>query len=252
MSEQPSAPANGRASLFRKVAQVLGEIERVPKHGHNSYYNYDYATESDLVETVRPALSKAGLAMFATIVQVEALENNITRVAVDITLGCADTGEVWTSRWFGDGQDKGEKGIYKAYTGAIKYWLMKTFLVSTGDDPEDDGAQPKDKAQPARPPAREQSRPAQKPANPPAEPAGASPAKPNRTALVADWEAVWREALRVYGSADARAEAMHQAGLSFGGRRFADVPDADLATLTASIRTLLANAATQEGEPQPA
>ena len=32
--------------------------------------------------------------------------------------------------------DKGDKAGYKAYTGALKYFLANTFMVATGDDPE--------------------------------------------------------------------------------------------------------------------
>lgn len=37
---------------------------------------------------------------------------------------------------FGFGEDSGDKAIYKAITGAIKYFGSENFLVSTGDDPE--------------------------------------------------------------------------------------------------------------------
>lgn len=36
----------------------------------------------------------------------------------------------------GEGIDKGDKAGYKAYTGALKYYLANTFMVATGDDPE--------------------------------------------------------------------------------------------------------------------
>ena len=36
----------------------------------------------------------------------------------------------------GEGLDRGDKAGYKAYTGAVKYFLANTFLVPTGDDPE--------------------------------------------------------------------------------------------------------------------
>ena len=32
----------------------------------------------------------------------------------------------------------GDKGVYKAITGAVKYIFMKNFLIPTGDDPEKD------------------------------------------------------------------------------------------------------------------
>jgi hypothetical protein len=39
---------------------------------------------------------------------------------------------------FGSGADTGDKGLYKAYTGAIKYFLANNFLVAEGTDPEND------------------------------------------------------------------------------------------------------------------
>jgi hypothetical protein len=74
------------ASLYSKIAKVMGEVGRVEKRGFNDFHKYAYATEADLVEAVREKLSAA----------------------------------------------------YKAMTGALKYFLMKTFLIPTGDDPEAD------------------------------------------------------------------------------------------------------------------
>jgi hypothetical protein len=42
----------------------------------------------------------------------------------------------------GCGSDKGDKGAYKAITGALKYALTSTFLIETGDDPEKEDRQP--------------------------------------------------------------------------------------------------------------
>ena len=38
----------------------------------------------------------------------------------------------------GEGADAGDKAPYKAMTGALKYALLQSFLLSTGDDPEDE------------------------------------------------------------------------------------------------------------------
>ena len=46
----------------------------------------------------------------------------------------------------GQGADKGDKGVYKAITGAIKYVYMKTFNIPTGDDPEKNDRKPEKKA----------------------------------------------------------------------------------------------------------
>ena len=49
-----------------------------------------------------------------------------------------DTGFGETTVITGEGIDKGDKAGYKAYTGALKYFLANTFMVATGDDPEKD------------------------------------------------------------------------------------------------------------------
>jgi hypothetical protein len=46
------------------------------------------------------------------------------------------TGEQLTIHWLGAGQDKGDKGVYKAYTGALKFFLINFFQVQVGDAPE--------------------------------------------------------------------------------------------------------------------
>ena len=39
--------------------------------------------------------------------------------------------------------DKGDKAGYKAFTGALKYYLADTFMVATGDDPEKESPETK-------------------------------------------------------------------------------------------------------------
>jgi hypothetical protein len=132
-------------TLAGKMAAILGEVSRIPKSGRNKFQNYDYATEGDALDAIRPLLSKHNIAVFFDCVEVNDLENGRTRVRVQIELVCGDSGESRSSFAFGEARDvdsKGntmDKGIYKAITGAMKYWMFKTFMISTGDDPEADG-----------------------------------------------------------------------------------------------------------------
>jgi len=112
-------------------------VNRVPKNGYNSFHKYNYATESDLTESIRPILFESGLAFFSTVLEQER-DGEFTKVKMEFTLADIETGETLKSTFWGEGQDKGDKGLYKAYTGATKYFLMKTFLIPTGDDPEAD------------------------------------------------------------------------------------------------------------------
>jgi len=56
---------------------------------------------------------------------------------VEYTFVDADTGESFTCKMPCAGVDTADKGIYKAITGGNKYFLLKTFQISSGgDDPE--------------------------------------------------------------------------------------------------------------------
>lgn len=145
MSDDTPTP-NGRAALYRKIASVTAAVSRIPKNGRNTFHNYTYATESDITDGLRDLLAEHGLAFLPPSVldwqRDETVDNPKlgprTRVQVQFALGCADTGETYTAVLWGEGQDNADKGFYKAYTGAVKYFLMKTFLIATGDDPERD------------------------------------------------------------------------------------------------------------------
>ena len=137
-----------RAILYKKIAAVTAAVSRIPKNGFNSFHRYKYATESDITDGLRELLTANGLAFLPpSVLAYERTStqkkdgspgDDLTRVQMQFELGCADTGEVYSSIMWGEGQDSGDKGFYKAYTGAVKYFLMKTFLIATGDDPEQD------------------------------------------------------------------------------------------------------------------
>lgn len=132
------------ARLYGKIAAVQGAVGHVPKTGHNKFHNYDYVTEGDLLNAVRRHMSEQKLALIPAVREIERIDMGqsksgpLTRVHMTFTLACGDTGASITAGFVGDGQDAGDKGVYKAYTGALKYFLMKCFLVATGDDPEQD------------------------------------------------------------------------------------------------------------------
>ena len=126
-----------KKTIYAKIAKVMSQVERVPKNGYNNFHKYEYATESDLTEAIRPILQEAGLAFFSTVIEQER-DGEFTKAKMEFTLADVETGETITRKYWGEGQAKGDKGLYKAYTGAVKSFLMKTFLIPTGDDPEQD------------------------------------------------------------------------------------------------------------------
>jgi ERF superfamily len=62
----------------------------------------------------------------------------MARVIMAYTFCDVDSGEEVVATAAGQGLDAGDKAPYKAMTGALKYALLQTFLLATGDDPEDE------------------------------------------------------------------------------------------------------------------
>ena len=140
-------PASKGLNLYQRIAGVMSEVSTIAKTGYNNFHHYYYATEEDVLETLRPLFTKWGLILMVTVDSVEVGrrlgeggevgDGDLRRVAVRFSIRSIDNpDEKGESVFWGEGQDKGDKGFYKAYTGAMKYWLLKTFMVSTGDDPE--------------------------------------------------------------------------------------------------------------------
>lgn len=133
-------------NLYAKLAAVLGEVGYIQKKGVNSFHKYKYVTEQDLVEAVRAKLAERNVVLIPSVVGIDerpvktakGADSCVTTVRVAFTFCDGDTGQTHTAEWAGAGDDPADKGIYKAYTGAMKYFLMKCFLIPTGDDPEAD------------------------------------------------------------------------------------------------------------------
>jgi len=62
----------------------------------------------------------------------------MAQVVMAYTFADVDSGEEIVAKVAGQGLDPGDKAPYKAMTGALKYALLQSFLLATGDDPEDE------------------------------------------------------------------------------------------------------------------
>lgn len=150
--------------LYRKLLAVMADVDRVQKNGRNDHFKYDYVTEADVLEPVRDAMIKHGILCMPTVAEATH-EGNLSRLVVDYDFIDADTGEMITRRFVSEGQDNADKGFYKAYTGGLKYALLKTFQIPTGDDPENDSQHapqpPRSAPRPAPAPRADASAPSQ-------------------------------------------------------------------------------------------
>lgn len=135
-------------NVHQRINAVQAEIGVISKNGTNSFHNYDYATEADFVNALRPLLLKHGLSM-------SLIDNSVIGVMPLLKDDGKHTGKILTTvqstysivsvdnpkdyiqvKGCGQGADNGDKGVYKAITGAKKYVIANAFMISTGDDPE--------------------------------------------------------------------------------------------------------------------
>lgn len=136
----PSTPPKP-PSLAKKLANVMAGVHRIQKAGTNAHYNYKFATSEDVADLIRTLLAEQGVAFIPTMVDVTRASNGKmvrTTIFFRFTFRDGDSDDSITCEWFAESLDTQDKGINKAATAAVKYFLLKTFLVSAGDEPDTD------------------------------------------------------------------------------------------------------------------
>ena len=123
--------------ILTKLAAVMTDVAYIQKDAKNTHQGYRYASERVIKERLHESFVKNRIVMqlnYGT----PFLVGNTIYVPVEYAFWDVDSGESLTGNCIGSGQNRDEKGCYAAITGAIKYILTGTFLIPTGDDPEDD------------------------------------------------------------------------------------------------------------------
>lgn len=125
-------------NIYQKLANVMKRVKYVQKTGYNTFHKYKYAKEADYIESIRPALLEEDLIVTSSTESVT-VTGELTSVLVRFTIvNVSNPAESISVVCPGQGADKGDKGVYKALTGAKKYFIGMTFLIETGDDAEAD------------------------------------------------------------------------------------------------------------------
>lgn len=175
-----------RQLLLEKLHGIMSEVGSIGKDKTNDFHKYKYASEHAIKVAIQPLLVKHKVLFYIETAQ-PTREGTLTHIECTFHFVDIETGEDLTGKFAGTGEDKLDKGTYKALTGAIKYILTSTFLIPTGDDPENEQAPKKTTAQPAREPQTAEQKPSEPVSTPSkclkcgATGAFHAPACPNRT-----------------------------------------------------------------------
>ena len=146
------------SDIYTAMLEVANKIGYVQKKGRNTAQSYNYAGEADFIEAMRPALLEAGICPPHVI---DITDNQVTVIPKGSDKSSIHVSRIYTFRYYhaasktfvdvkaaGEGNDSLDKASYKAATGALKYALRQTFLIETGNDPDDVKAEPKPLAAP--------------------------------------------------------------------------------------------------------
>lgn len=151
MAESTETKAKPKAvkTLARRLLDIQAEVEKLKKDGQNAHFKYGFVSEMNVVDSVRELFQKHGVLVLPSLINswTEQRGKQTEKgprtdfhsfALVKYTLEDVETGETKEVEWLGEGLDSGDKGFYKAYSGSQKYFLMKTLMIPTGDDPEND------------------------------------------------------------------------------------------------------------------
>jgi hypothetical protein len=136
-----------KKTLTSKLLEVSKAIKYLEKDKRNTQQDYRYLSEAKIKETIKKAFEDNGILFNYSTENVREYEISSTRNGAKQFVTIAngkysfidvDSDHELNGTWFGSGTDTGDKGLYKAITGGIKYVLNTNFLIPTGDDPEND------------------------------------------------------------------------------------------------------------------
>ena len=146
-------------NLFQRLEAITNEIGFVAKNlkvvtNARSGQGYQAVSEVDVLESVKPLEMKYGVFSYPferEIVESDVIEteqNGYTKRQFYMRLktiyrfvNVDNVEEYIDVITYGDGIDSGDKATGKAMTYADKYALMKTYKISTGEDPDKDASQ---------------------------------------------------------------------------------------------------------------
>lgn len=143
---EPAEWLKMNASLQQKknvLRRLLNEKGILQRGGKNDFDHYSYFSEAQYKQLFTELFSTVGLEMKFTELAYDTFDGtgkncNGRMPRIQFDLFDIETGFFESTIITGEGMDNGDKAGYKAYTGALKYFLADTFMVATGDDPEKD------------------------------------------------------------------------------------------------------------------
>jgi len=130
--------------LYVRIARIIESLPDIKPKGTNKFFNYQYITDKQVLGVLRPRLSRARIIIVPETVREYGWEtlptakggvSYTTKIEVVWRVVDGIAGESFTGMSLGYGDDSGDKGANKAFTAALKNFLLKLFEI--GGDTDD-------------------------------------------------------------------------------------------------------------------
>lgn len=141
----PKATTKGNEwekTLHEKLVEIAQEVPYIQKKGTNEALDYKYVGDAQVVTELRDQFLNRGIIVTPRheVINVSVIDrgNRAANIVTTIesTFTFSDGRESLTVTTVGQGTDSGDKGAFKAMTGARKYAILQALMIATGDDPE--------------------------------------------------------------------------------------------------------------------
>lgn len=134
-----------RLTFLQKLQKLQERMGDFPweKDGINRYQSYKYITEKQYKTNFKKALKEVGLLWKMEQLEYQFIPDISDKMHLVICkfkgyLIDPETGEYEEYIFFGSGSDNGDKALYKAVTGGLKFFLASNFNVAEDMEPEND------------------------------------------------------------------------------------------------------------------
>ena len=131
-------------NLRKKLSSISAAVARINKTGTNTAQKYKFVKDEEVMARLNPVFAEHGVIIVPTQVVETRLEpyndGFLCDLTVRFTIYDTDSDDTIVGESKGQGWDRGDKASNKAMTSAYKYFVLKTFALATGDDPEADSS----------------------------------------------------------------------------------------------------------------
>lgn len=126
------------ANIHERINAIMSELHYIKKESEKVNGQYTFVSHDAVAGAVQPLLVKYRINLIPSVVN-RIQNGNRTEIDMKFSFVNVDNpSDKFESTFVGYGIDNQDKGVGKAVSYAKKYVCLQTFMLETGDDPDQD------------------------------------------------------------------------------------------------------------------